>query len=403
MSALLFTLRDTPAQRLDLAPLTPERLAGMSERDIGKIELQTTRVRVCVGDVFALRMGDTEQVQFDGGSERFDRVGHGMSHGTLHVDGDVGIEAGRTMRGGKLTIGGNAGPFAGSGMKGGTLEIAGNAGEQLGGPRAGEMAGMRGGVIVVRGNVGARVGDRMRRGAIIVEGEAGAYAGSRMIAGSLIVGGRAGALPGYLMARGTLVLVDGCAGLSPTFADCGVHDLVANTLMASFIQPHSTELAARMRQPWQRLTGDLAALGKGEIFYPPALNQPCQTGVVGCESAPSPTELDRHGLHRIGVYRLRACQSRALRGPAPELRVRSIDMAMRNGRAALYRAMDRRAPEMDRRALALRISRAAEIGVIAYLPQSVSCFSSMVKMPPSLISTLRTTQTRPVLSASFAS
>ncbi len=268
MSALTFNLRQAPDQRLDLAPLVPERLAGLSEAEIAKIELQTTRECVCVGDVFALRMGDAVEVRIDG-HERFDRIGCAMASGDIHVEGDAGIQAGRHMRGGRLTIAGNAGPWAGSGMKGGTLEIKRDAGDRLGGPLAGEMAGMRGGVLVVRGHTGARAADRLRRGMIVVEGNAGDHAGSRMIAGTLIVGGRAGALPGYLMARGSIVLADGHQALAPTFSDCGVHDLVASALMAQYVQPYSGELANRLRQPWRRLLGDMAVIGKGEIFCPP--------------------------------------------------------------------------------------------------------------------------------------
>lgn len=268
MSALVFTLREAPAQRLDLAPLVPNRLAGLSESDIAKIELQTTRERLCAGDVFKIAVGDAAQIRFDGGNERFDRIGCAMSSGDIHVDGDVGIQAGRLMRGGRLTVAGNAGPWAASAMKGGTLVITGSAGDRLGGPLAGEMAGMRGGVVVVHGPAGARAGDRMRRGMIIVEGEAGAQAGSRMIAGTLIVRRRAGPLPGYLMTRGTLVLAGGCVALSPTFADSGLHEFVANALMANFVKPHSPDVAALLRQPWRRLLGDMAVIGKGEIFYP---------------------------------------------------------------------------------------------------------------------------------------
>ncbi len=268
MSALTFSLRDAPGQRLDLAPLTPERLAGMGEAEIAKIELQTTRARVCVGDVFALRMGGAAEVRIDG-HERFDRIGCAMTSGAIHVDGDAGIQAGRHMRGGRLTVTGNAGPWAGSGMKGGTLEIKGDAGDRLGGPLAGEMAGMRGGVLVVRGHAGARAADKLRRGMIVIEGDAGDNAGSRMIAGTLIVGGCAGALPGYLMARGSIVLAGGHQALAPTFADCGVHDLVASSLMAQYVRPYSTALATRLRHPWRRLLGDMAVIGKGEIFCPP--------------------------------------------------------------------------------------------------------------------------------------
>ena len=269
MTALVLSLREAPAQRLDLSPLTPDGLAGKSEAEIAAIPLQTTRERVCVGDVFKLRMGDAASIQIEGSSERFDRVGCGMSGGEMHITGDVGIQAGRLMTRGRLTIAGNAGPWAASGMKGGTLDIAGDAGDRLGGPLAGEVAGIRGGMVVVRGDAGARAGDRMRRGMIVIDGSAGAYTGSRFIAGTLIVRGRAGPLPGYLMARGTIVLAGGSDSLSPTFADCGVHDLVANALMAAYVQPFSPETAVMLRRPWRRLLGDMAVIGKGEIFYPP--------------------------------------------------------------------------------------------------------------------------------------
>jgi len=272
VSALVFSLRDAPAQRLDLAPLTPDRLVGLSESKIAAIELQTTRERLRAGDVFKIRIGDATQIRFDGGSERFDRIGAGMSQGEISIDGDVGTQAGRLMQGGRLAIVGNAGPWAASSMKGGTLVISGHTGERLAGPVAGETVGMRGGVVMVRGDAGVRAGDRMRRGMIIVEGKAGSYAGSRMIAGTLIVRGRTGRLPGYLMSRGTIVTLDGSDALSPTFVDSGVHEFVANALMASYVQAYSPEVAAMLRQPWRRFLGDMAVIGKGEIFYPPVTN-----------------------------------------------------------------------------------------------------------------------------------
>jgi formylmethanofuran dehydrogenase subunit C len=125
---------------------------------------------------------------------------------------------------------------------------------------------MRGGVIVVRGGAGERVADRMRRGTIVVEGPCGAYAGSRMIAGTLVMLRRAGPLPGYLMKRGTIVLAAGCELLSPTFVDCGAHELVAMRLMAGFVGAYSRRAGAGLRGPLRRYAGDMAVLGKGEIF-----------------------------------------------------------------------------------------------------------------------------------------
>jgi formylmethanofuran dehydrogenase subunit C len=87
-----------------------------------------------------------------------------------------------------------------------------------------------------------------------------------MIAGTLVVAGRTGSLPGYLMKRGTVVLGAKSEELSPTFIDCGVYDLVAARLMAGFIGGHSARAAKLFERPLRRFAGDMAVLGKGEIF-----------------------------------------------------------------------------------------------------------------------------------------
>ncbi|MFL5092117.1 MAG: formylmethanofuran dehydrogenase subunit C [Xanthobacteraceae bacterium] len=268
MKPLVLTLRQTPEQRLDMSPLVPHRLAGKTAADIAEIELQTTRVRVTVGDIFRLRMGEPRQIRIENACERLDWIGQDMTDGEILVEGNVGIQAGRTMRGGRLTIAGDAGPWAASAMIGGTLEITGNAGDRLGGPLAGEMTGMRGGIVIVRGHAGERAGDRLRRGTILVEGGAGRYAGCRMVAGTLVARRKVGPLPGYLMRRGTIVLGEGSAALSPTFVDCGLHDLLALRIMASFVETYSPRLASVIRQPRRRFAGDMAVTGKGEIFTP---------------------------------------------------------------------------------------------------------------------------------------
>jgi formylmethanofuran dehydrogenase subunit C len=263
---LVLTLRHYPDQRLDMSPLVPDRLAGLSVTQISAIELQTTRRRVTARDAFRIRMGDTRSIQIEQACDRLDHIGQAMASGGIAVHGDVGIQAGRLMAAGTLRISGNAGPWAGSAMRGGQLIITGNAGDRLGGPLPGETVGMRGGTLCVRGNAGERAGDRLRRGTIIVEGEAGPYAGSRMLAGTLIVRRRAGAMPGYLMNRGTIVLLGGTEGLSPSFLDCGTYALVASRLMANFIEPLSPKIAPLLRKPLRRFAGDMAALGRGEML-----------------------------------------------------------------------------------------------------------------------------------------
>lgn len=266
MRPLTFTLRRRPDQRLDVSPLVPHLLAGKTTGEIERIELQTTRHRVDVGEVFRVRAGDAQRICIEGGSDRLDHAGVGMMGGELVVDGDVGIQAGRLMAGGRLIVRGNTGPWAASGMKAGVIEILGNAGDRLGGPLAGEVSGMRSGIVVVRGDAGERAGDRMRRGTIIVEGDAGAYAACRMIAGTLVVGRAAGPLPGYLLKRGTIVLGGGCKVMLPTFVDCGQHQLLAMQLLADLVETYSKRVAPLLRRPLRRFAGDMAVLGKGELF-----------------------------------------------------------------------------------------------------------------------------------------
>lgn len=265
MTALRLTLRAAPEQRLDLSALTPDRLADLSVVDIEKLPLHTTRRPAHVGDVFSVHAGDAARVVIEGGSSRFDLVGAGMTQGEVIVDGDAGMQAGRALAGGRLTIHGHAGPFAASGLRGGHMEIKGDAGAFLGGALAGERTGMRGGTVIVRGNAGDRAADRLRRGLIVVQGNAGAYPGSRMIAGTLIVCGTSGPLPGYLMRRGTLVLGDGAA-LPPTFLPVEGSALVFTRLLVRALSPLSELAASLADRARQRYAGDMAVLGKGEVF-----------------------------------------------------------------------------------------------------------------------------------------
>jgi formylmethanofuran dehydrogenase subunit C len=266
MSRFTFQLRRAPPQRVDLSGLTPSALKGKTESEINSLEIGTTRASLKVGDLFVLKAGELNEIAFEGSAERFDRVGAGLSSGAIRVTGDVGVEVGRGMTGGFVNVEGSAGAFAGSRMCGGALKIGGNAGERLGGPLVGETEGMSGGLIYVAGDAGARAGDRMRRGFILIDGAAGDCAGSRMIAGTLAICGIAGALPGFLMNRGTILLAAGASEMAPTFVDCGVFSLAVAKLLAAHVEPMSARLGAAFRGPLRRYAGDLAALGKGEIF-----------------------------------------------------------------------------------------------------------------------------------------
>ncbi|KQT69984.1 MULTISPECIES: formylmethanofuran dehydrogenase subunit C [unclassified Aureimonas] len=262
MSGLTFTLKAEPAERLDLSGLVPSKLAGLGARGIERLAIGTTRHPLHVGDVFAVTGDDAADIRFDGGSERFDRLGEALDGGAILVEGDAGIHVGRRMADGLLEIRGSVGAFAGSGLRGGVLSISGDAGDDLGGPGFGEAAGLAGGTIRVSGSAGARAGDRMRRGTILITGDCGPNAGCRMIAGSLLCKGRAGRGAGALMKRGTLVFTGGAEPLGPTFLDNGPQDFIVLRLLTRAF-PDIFD-----GRPMRRLAGDTAVSSMGEVFVP---------------------------------------------------------------------------------------------------------------------------------------
>lgn len=268
MKALTFTLAAEPPERLDLSPLTPERLGAMERRDIEKISIGLSKLGSKVGDVFRVSGGDRQNIVFEGGSARFDRVAEGMQDGSVRVVGDAGAQAGRAMRGGTLTIGGDAGPHAGSGMRGGRIEIKGNAGDHLGAPLAGELAGMNGGLLIVRGRAGAFAADRMRRGLIAVLKGAGDHAGCRMIAGTLVVAGGVGRMPGYLMRRGSILLDRAPQSLSPSFVECGAPDSVFAAVFDRYVISEGILKRPLLGNTPRKYGGDNAVLGLGEVLFP---------------------------------------------------------------------------------------------------------------------------------------
>jgi formylmethanofuran dehydrogenase subunit C len=266
MSALTLTLRTIPAQRVDISPLNPHRLAGLSKAEIEAIELPGCRLRV--GDLFEVRDGDAQHLVIGDSCDRLAHIGSRMEHGTITVEGDCGSYAGLGMRGGRIVITGNADLFTGSGMKAGLLEIRGNAGDFAGAALPGDMQGMRGGILMVHGNAGDRAGDRMRRGLILVGGNAGAFCGSRMLAGTIFIAGQVGIMPGFALKRGTLLLARPPAELCATFQDSGEHSLLFLTLLEKDLQRHGELFAGflPLKNRVRRYCGDLANGGAGEIL-----------------------------------------------------------------------------------------------------------------------------------------
>lgn len=268
MTAFRLTLRATPAQRVDCAPLTVDQLLGKSAAQVAALELGSGNRRLRVGDLFSLEGTPGPEVEIVGGHARLDRLGAGMTQGRLTVRGAAGDQLGLGMTGGQIRVEGDAGGFAASGMRGGEIRISGNAGDFLAAAIPGNHQGMQGGLVLVGGNAGARAADRMRRGTLLIGGNTGDYCASRMVAGTVGVWGRVGSFTGLAMRRGTLLLQLAPAALPPTFNDCGEFPLTILTLLArawrDLPAPFNGLPQSGLRV--RRLMGDLANDGRGEVL-----------------------------------------------------------------------------------------------------------------------------------------
>jgi formylmethanofuran dehydrogenase subunit C len=262
------TLKDRPRGRLSLDGIVPEKLAGSTASDIARLPLFDGNRRGALGDWFKVRVAGRveDRIVIAGDGERLDDIGAGMGRGEIVVEGNAGACAGRAMTGGSLAIAGSAGYGAATAMRGGEIRIGGDAGDQLGGALPGEGFGMHDGIVIVAGAAGSGVGDRLRRGLIVVAGDAGPFCGARMSAGTIVVGGRLGDHPGVAMRRGSIVALGAMARLAPSFADCGVHDLTLQRILARFLTKRGLPEMAEKTIKLRRWYGDLAENGRGEIL-----------------------------------------------------------------------------------------------------------------------------------------
>ncbi len=266
MSGLTFRLTTPPTERLDLSHLTPKHLASIPLAEVLKLNVGTTKSGLKVGDAFAVSGKPGDTIKIEGATSKLDFIGADLDHGTVIVEGDVGVGAGRNMRGGRLDIRGDAGALLGSGIGGGEIYLKGSAGSQVGGLSPGEKFGMTGGLIVIEGHAGDRTGDRMRRGTIYIRGKCGSFAGSRMVGGTIWTELGFGADPGLLLRRGTLI-GPSVEQFLPTFADSGRHDLVILRILSRYMREKLGSLAPKpLPDVVRKYAGDLSTVGKGEIL-----------------------------------------------------------------------------------------------------------------------------------------
>jgi formylmethanofuran dehydrogenase subunit C len=249
MSGLVAKLKVKLSQRADLSEVLAEPWTALSPNDMAERIVYLERDgRVSLGDLFDIEGEPGDRIEFSGDLDQADRLGAGLQAGEVVVHGNVGREAGLAMAGGILDIDGNAGPRAGAAP-------------------LGYKRGMAGGEMIVRGSAGPEAGALMRRGLLVIGRTAGSLAGRGMIAGTLVILGAAGPDAGLWSKRGSVVAL-GKITPPETYA-------YACTYQPIHLRLVLTRLRDRYRLPiqrkhltglYQRYSGDLAELGKGEIL-----------------------------------------------------------------------------------------------------------------------------------------
>lgn len=248
--------------------IVPEQLAGKSPVEIAALPVQYGNAQAPLGDFFYVE-GDAgdQSIVIEGDCSRVKRIGAGMAAGRILVEGNVGMHAGAQMRGGTLEVTGRAEDWAGAQMRGGTLLIRGDAGNLLGAAYRGSRTGMRGGVILVEGNAGLEIGAGMRRGLIAVRGDVGEFAGASMIAGTVFIFGKPGGRLAAGMKRGTIACLGGKPDVLPTFReDCVYHPVFLRIYLRWLREVGFALDDECLQRAYRRYSGDLVALGKGEIL-----------------------------------------------------------------------------------------------------------------------------------------
>jgi len=246
--AVVLSLTHPPEHALVAPAIAADRFATLGAKEIAALPV--------LHGGRAARLGDFWRVR-------------GERSATLRLEGELDRVEGiaTAMAGGEMVITGNAGRDLGLELGGGRIEVRGSVGDNVGGARPGAARGMTGGEIVVRGGAGAGAGAAMRRGLVVVLGDTGPGAGRGMIAGTTLVGGRAGRGAGRFVKRGSLVLL-GPAERPATFRYACTYRPPHVALLLRYLRTrYGLEIADRyVTGRYERYTGDMAELGKGEIL-----------------------------------------------------------------------------------------------------------------------------------------
>ena|SRR2546429_310766 len=245
--AVTLSLAEPPTHTLIADCIAADRFGELDAKAIAHLPVVHGGRPATLGEFFKVRGGPSSVVRMEGDLAR---VAHaaGMAGGELTIDGSVGRDLGLAMSGGRI-------------------DVRGHAGDNVGGARPGAARGMTGGEIIVRGSVGDEAGARMRRGTIAVTGDGGRGTGVGMIAGTVVVFGTAGPGAGRFLKRGSIVAL-GPIDRPATFRYACTYRPPHVGLLLRYLRDRAgVPVADRyVAGKYERHSGDLAELGKGEIL-----------------------------------------------------------------------------------------------------------------------------------------
>ncbi len=246
--AVTLSVAAQPEHSLIADCIAADRFVGLDGKQIAELPVVHGGRPGTLGEFFKVRGGHSSVVRIEGDVPRVNAIGAGMAGGELTIEGSVGRDLGLAMSGGRI-------------------DLRGNAGDNVGGALPGAARGMTGGEIIVRGNAGDEAGARMRRGLVVVMGDGGRAMGEGMIAGTVVVFGKAGPGAGRFLKRGSIVALapidrPGTFRYACTYRPPHVGLLLRYLRGRAGVAVADRFLAGR----YERYSGDLAELGKGEIL-----------------------------------------------------------------------------------------------------------------------------------------
>jgi formylmethanofuran dehydrogenase subunit C len=265
---LRLVYRSTTTVPVEVPCLAPDQIASLTALQVAQLSVPHGNRPAPLGEFFDIT-GDpsAQDVLIEGDCSRVKWLGSGMKSGRLTIRGSAGMHTGAEMLGGELHVYGATSDWAGAEMRGGRLHLHGDAGHLVGAGYRGARRGMRGGTILVDGNAGNEIGATMRRGLIAVRGSTGDFFGVGMIAGTVLAFGPPGIRPAAGMKRGTVGFFGPPPPLLPTFRYACTYEPTFLRVYLRQLQAWGFEVpAGSADRPVRRYSGDLLALGKGEIL-----------------------------------------------------------------------------------------------------------------------------------------